>query len=108
MRNMTRNMSFGQRLNTGLLVLIALLLGEGALVVWMEKARYASVQYGDFLTQTKGRLLYQSLLASEATRSLSMDPGNEVLKKTKHDADTEFTSFSKDRANVSKTEKLQE
>jgi methyl-accepting chemotaxis protein WspA len=101
-------MSFGQRLNAGLLVLIALLLGEGALVVWMEKARSASIQYGDFLSQTKGRLLYQSLLSSEAIRSLSLDPQNEVLKKTKHDAEIEFSAFTKDRANLSKTEKLQE
>jgi methyl-accepting chemotaxis protein WspA len=104
---MTRNMSFGQRLNTGLLVLILLLLGEGALVVWMEKARFASVQYGDFLTQTKGQLLYQSLLASEATRALSFDPKNAVFLKAKRDAETEFSAFSTNRGTLSKTEKLQ-
>src|ERR1051325_655401 len=108
MRNVTRNMSFGQRLNTGLLVLILLLLGEGALVVWMEKARYASVQYGDFLSETKGRMLYQSLLASEATRALSFDPKNPVFLKTKRDAETESGAFNTNRARLSKTAGLQE
>ena len=101
-------MSFGRRLNTAILVVIGLLLGEAGLVLWMEKARFASVQYGDFLTETKGRLLYQTLLASEAARVLSLDPANEAAKKTKRDAEFELSQLDKDRSIFAKTHALQQ
>jgi methyl-accepting chemotaxis protein len=101
-------MSFGQRLNTALLVLVGLLLGEAGLVLWMEKARYASVQYGDFLSETKERLLSATLLSAEAVRTLSVESSNQPALKVKRDTDLEFTIFEKDREMLAKNPKVKQ
>jgi len=90
-------MSFSRRLNTALLVLVGLLLGEAGLVLWMEKAQYASAQYGDFLSASRERLLSATLLAGEAARTLSLETTNQSALKSKHDAEQQFIGFERDR-----------
>jgi len=88
-------MSFGQRLNTALLVLVGLLLVGVGLVLWMQESKFTTVHRGDELLDMKDRLLRGALLSSEAVRALSKDPGNELLKKSKRDADAELTDLDK-------------
>src|SRR6185312_6075206 len=95
MRNMTRNMSFGQRLNTALLVLVGLLLVGVGLVLWMQEAKFTATHRNDQLSDIKSRLLSDIMLDSETVRALSLDPKNELLRKTKRDAEIELGALDK-------------
>jgi methyl-accepting chemotaxis protein WspA len=90
-------MSFGQRLNTAILLLVMLLLVGVGLVLWMEESRFAATHRSDELSDMKNRLHYDALINSEAVRSLAGDPKNEISKRTKHDVDLEFEHTALDK-----------
>src|ERR1051326_5175285 len=91
----TRNSTFGQRLNTALLLLILLLMVGFGLVLWMREALFSSDHRSDQLSYTKDRLLYDTLLAGESVRTLALEPKNEAAKKSKREADIEMAALNK-------------
>jgi methyl-accepting chemotaxis protein WspA len=107
MRSLTANMSLGRRLNTALLLMVILLLAGVGLVLWMQEARLVSKERIDALSDTRERLLYRAVLASEAVRVLAKDPTNDAAKANKRDVDKEFSALDQTEASLPDNVELQ-
>src|SRR5437667_5294950 len=106
MRKMTRNMSFGQRLNTALLALVLLLLVGVGLVLWMQESKFSAEHRGDQLSDIKDRLLRAAVVSSEAVRGLSLDPKDSELRNNKKNADAELTDLDRKESLLPNNTKL--
>lgn len=103
---MTRNMSFGRRLNTALLALVLLLLVGVGLVLWMQDSKFSADHRGDQLSDVKDRLLRAAVVSSEAVRGLSLDPKDSELRNNKKNADAELTDLDRKESLLPNNAKL--
>jgi methyl-accepting chemotaxis protein WspA len=70
-----------QRLNTGLLLLIFLLLAGFALALWVIHARNASEERTEYLLQEVNQLRYEMVVMSDALRGALLDPKSQETNR---------------------------
>ncbi len=83
-------MTIQQRLNTVLLLLIALLLVAVGLALWVEEARSSADKRSGQLSDAYDHIRYNVLVMCDALRNLAVNPRNDWEKRRQREAEHEL------------------
>lgn len=87
-----KNMTIWQRLNTGLVLLVLLLLVGVTLALWVNDTRGTQLQRSEQISAIKDRLHLDVILISDSLRAFLLDPKTDPERKRRVDADKDMVA----------------